>query len=131
VLKDMGIGVRRRRIYAWADQGYPLWVRACSYAREQGVEERLFQELMRAPNQSPASIYAAARRAGLDVTALQCAIEDPDVPEELVRNCKRMKSAGLKGLPTLDIGRRRLMGEQSEAELREAVQAALDQARAQ
>lgn len=131
VLDEMGVQIRRHRVYAWASKDYPLWVRACSYAKHQGVEERLFQELMNAPDQSPGSIYAAARRAGLDVIALQCAVEDPDVPEELVRDCKRMQSAGLKGLPTLDIGRRRLLGEQSEAELRDAIRAALEQARAQ
>jgi protein-disulfide isomerase len=42
-----------------------------------------------------------------------------------VRDRDLARSAGLRGLPTLDIGRRRLMGEQSEAELREAVEAAL------
>ena len=130
VLNDMGVEVRRHRVYAWASKGYPLWVRACGYAKDQGAEERLFQELLRAPDQSQQSIFAAARRAGLDAFALQRAVEDPDIPADLVRDCKRMKSAGLKGLPTLDIGRRRLMGDQSEAELRAAIQAALDQARA-
>ena len=131
VLAELGVQTHRRRVYAWASQDYPLWVRACAFARAEGAEDRLFQELLRAPDQTPASIYAAAQRAGLDVLALQCAVEDPDVPEELVRDCRRMKSAGLKGLPTIDIGRRRLMGEQSEDELREAVRAALAQAGAQ
>lgn len=127
VLKEMGIEVRRRRIYAWATNGYPLWVRACCYARKQGLEERFFEELMRAPSQNASQIYAAARRAGLDVVELQCSMKEPTIPEDLRRDCDRMRTAGLKGLPTLDIGRRRLMGEQSESELREAIRAAMRQ----
>ena len=128
VLDEMGVEVQHHRVYAWADKGYPLWVRACAFAATQGAEERMFEELMRAPDQGSAAVQAAARRAELDLDGLRQALRAPQVPASLVRNQRRMKTAGLRGLPTLDIGRRRLMGEQSEAELREALRVALAQA---
>lgn len=127
VLGELGVPIRYRRIYAWASADYPFWARACVFARSQGegLEDRLFRELMRAPNQSAGAVYAAARRAGVDVAALEEAMRDPTIPESLVKDGLRMRSAGLRGLPTLDVGRRRLMGEQSEAELRQALEVAI------
>ena len=89
------------------------------------LPDQLFDELMRARSQRPAEVYAAARRAGLDANAMQRAVNASAVPTRVVRDHDLMRKAQLKGLPTIDIGRRRLMGEQSEAELRDAIQAAL------
>jgi predicted DsbA family dithiol-disulfide isomerase len=90
-----------------------------------GLEERFFEELLESKSQDASEVYAAARRAGLDPQALQQAATSAAPPQRLVKDRQLFTQAGLKGLPTLDIGRRRLMGEQSEAELRSAVQAAL------
>jgi predicted DsbA family dithiol-disulfide isomerase/uncharacterized membrane protein len=125
VLSDLGANARRRRVYTWASADYPFWARACAYAQTVGLEERFFEELLESKSQDASEVYAAARRAGLDPQALQQAATSAAPPQRLVKDRQLFTQAGLKGLPTLDIGRRRLMGEQSEAELRSAVQAAL------
>jgi predicted DsbA family dithiol-disulfide isomerase len=121
----MGLATRRFRVYSWASDDVPLWARACALAEPLGYEPRLFEELMRARDPGPAEVYAAAQRAGLDVGWLQQALQSPSPPARLLRDRRIASSAGLRGLPTLDIGRRRLMGEQSAAELRDALLAAL------
>ncbi|MHC5011574.1 MAG: vitamin K epoxide reductase family protein [Planctomycetota bacterium] len=124
LLAESGTPVRRRRIYTWASNDYPLWARACAYAQTVGREEQMFEELLKARSQHASEIYAAAQRAGLDVQALQQAVRQRTPPARLVRDRRLTQAARLRMLPTLDIGRRRLMGEQSEAELRVALRAA-------
>ncbi len=116
---------RVRRVYAWGGSTYPTWVRACAVARTRGLEQRLFEELLKSRDDSVRELYAAATRAGLDAQALQQALRQSTVPEWLVRDTKIMRSAGLRGLPTIDVGHRRLVGEQSERELEAALDAAL------
>ncbi|MFV1960062.1 MAG: hypothetical protein ACC662_11695 [Planctomycetota bacterium] len=96
-----------------------------------GREKALFEELLQAPDRTPAQVYAAARRVGLDLGALKSAAAGDPPPPFLVRTRKIMLSANLEVLPTPDIGRRRLMGAQSEAELRAALAAAGALSRAQ
>ena len=79
---------------------------------------------MQARSDRPAEIWAAAERAGLDVSALAACVNRGDADERLGRVYARVKAATITGLPTLDLGRRRLEGEQTEEELREAVAAA-------
>ncbi len=117
--------VRKRRIYTWGRGPVPLWARACAHAQTVGLEERMFAELMKARSQRPGEIYAAARRAGLDMQALQAAIKGQP-SRRLLRDQRLVQAARLRVLPTLDIGRRRLQGEQSEAELRSAINAAAE-----
>jgi predicted DsbA family dithiol-disulfide isomerase len=88
-----------------------------------GAEDRFFDRPP--PRSTTAEILAAGRRAGLDAGALRTAIATGGVAPRLERDLRIAGSAGLEGLPTLDIGRRRLLGEQSEGELREAIVAAL------
>ena len=128
VLAQDGLTARRRRIYSWASTETPLWARAVAFAQTRGLEDRMFEELVKADEESPREIYAAAARAGLDTDALATALADPRVPARLEADRRASSAARLEGLPTLDIGRRRLMGEQSEDELREAVRAALQHA---
>jgi predicted DsbA family dithiol-disulfide isomerase len=66
-----------------------------------------------------------AKRAGLDVARWTVCIDEPDTRFPLERMHQAVADARIQGLPTLDIGRRRLNGEQSEEELREALDAAL------
>jgi 2-hydroxychromene-2-carboxylate isomerase len=117
------------RVYTWADGRYPLWARACAYAETLGLEDRMFEELVRARSDRPEEIYAAARRAGIDPSALRREAGDPTPPARLVRDRRRVVAARLEVLPTIDVGRRRLLGEQSLAELREALSAARAEAR--
>ncbi len=124
VIAEMGVPVRRRRVYTWATDDYPAWARACALAQSLGLEERMFEELLRSRGPDLREVQGAAQRAGLDPQALAAALRDPAPPPRLVKDRQLFLAAGLKGLPTLDIGRRRLMGEQSEAELRSALEAA-------
>ncbi len=117
--------IRIRRVYAWGERGYPVWARACAYAASVGREDQLFAELLQARSAKTVEVYQAAQRAGLDVRKMRVALLSPVAPRRLVQDRAIVRQAQLKGLPTLDIGKRRLMGEQGEDALREAVAAAL------
>jgi protein-disulfide isomerase len=116
--------IRFRRVYTWSSSEPPLWARVCVAARGQGLEERLFAEMLHARDESASEVWDAARRAGADLDALRVAMEAPETHDRLARHRQAVAAARLTGLPTLDVGRRRLMGEQSEAEIREALDAA-------
>jgi predicted DsbA family dithiol-disulfide isomerase len=124
LLKTYDAPVRVKWVYVWASQETPLWAWACAAAREAGIEEAVFEELLQASRDDPWSVRAAAERGGLSKEALDAALQRDDLREGLAANRKAVVDAEVKGLPTLDIGRRRLMGEQSEDELREALDAA-------
>ena len=126
VVGEMRVPLRRRRVYTWAGGGVPLWARACAIAGRVGSEEPLFRELLRARNDDAGEVYAAAKRAGLDVRWLQAELARGTVPARLVRDRRLVDQARIRALPTLDIGRRRLAGSQSEEELRAAIRAAIE-----
>ena len=112
--------VRRHRVYVWSSREVPLWAKACAVAAQQGLEDAMFDALLETDRQDDRSIRAAAARAGVDLSGLDA----PDVVDRLERDRRRFSQARLEGLPTFDVGRRRLMGEQSEGELLEALRAA-------
>lgn len=120
VLAATQVPVRHRRIYAWASDDYPLWARACAFARTRGLEDELFLALMETRSDSQRNVMAAARKVGLETDALARALAGPP-PSSLIRDRQLSRSARLKGLPTFDIGRRRLTGEQSERSLAQAL----------
>jgi uncharacterized membrane protein/predicted DsbA family dithiol-disulfide isomerase len=124
VLADPDVTVDIRRIYTWRSKRPPLWARVCVVARRQGCEERFFEELMRTRSEHPTQIHAAAKRAGMDLAALQRSLDEGVGVEHLARHRRIVKAAGLRMLPTIDIGRRRLQGEQTQRELRSAIDAA-------
>ncbi len=125
VLAGLGVAARVRRVYSWPSDEVPAWARACAHAQDVGREDRFFDELVLAEHDDLGEILAAGRRAGLDEGALRAALASDAPAPRLDRDRRIAGSAGLAGLPTLDIGRRRLLGEQSEGELREAIEAAL------
>lgn len=127
VLASSDGSMRMRRVYTWASKDYPLWARACAHAQTVGLEEEMFQELLKSRGQNKREVYAAARRAGLDIAELTAAVSQATPPERLVRDRRIVQRARIRMLPTIDIGRRRLQGEQSASELREAVQIATRQ----
>jgi predicted DsbA family dithiol-disulfide isomerase len=124
VLDETGAPVRKRRVYTWASNDYPLWARACAYAQTLGREEAMFRELMQSRGQSRREVFAAARRAGLPMDAFKTAVSKAAPPKRLVRDRALVQRARIRMLPTIDIGRRRLQGEQSASELREALRVA-------
>ncbi len=124
VLEETGVTVRRRRIYTWGGKRTPDWARACAYAAEVGREEQMFNELLKARRQNRGEIEAAARRAGVSIQGLRVFLRRGGTPARLARDQRLFQKAGIRKLPTIDIGRRRLMGSQSAEELRSAVLAA-------
>jgi len=124
VMAETGVEIRVRRVYTWADKTTPDWARACAYAASVGLEDRMFEELLAARRPSRDEIEAAAKRAGVDLHGLRTSLDSGEVPARLARDKRLAQQAGLRKLPTIDIGRRRLMGSQSKAELRDALLAA-------
>ncbi|MDJ0973299.1 MAG: vitamin K epoxide reductase family protein [Planctomycetota bacterium] len=128
VLAASRVPVKHRRIYAWASDDYPLWARACVFARTRGLEDALFEALMETRSDSRRNVMAAARKVGLDTDALSRALTGAPA-SALIRDRQLSRAARLKGLPTFDIGRRRLTGEQSERALKKALSLAAKDAR--
>ena len=124
VLAEDGVRVARRRVYTWKGREFPLWARACAYSETLGREDAMFHELTKARRESAGEIYAAAQGVGIDGPAFRDALVQTTPPPRLVRDRRIAQTARLTRLPTFDIGRRRLSGSQSEAELRAALRAA-------
>ncbi len=124
VLAELKVPVKRRRIYTWSSDDYPLWARACIYAKTVGKEDQMFRALMETKSPKRGEVFGAARRIGLDTNALQRFVSRSEPPAALVRDRRLARGARLKGLPTFDIGKRRLMGQQNEQALRGAIRAA-------
>lgn len=125
VADELGVPVRWRRVYVWRGRTAPLWARACIYAQSVGLEDRFFGELIQARSSHKSEVFAAARRAGLDMAGLQRAVASGTTPARLTHDRRIARATRITRLPTIDVGRRRLMGEQTEAELRVAMRAAL------
>jgi predicted DsbA family dithiol-disulfide isomerase len=77
--------------------------------------------LLQARGGASAEVFAAARRAGIEPDALRSALARRAGAPRLVRDRRIAQAARLTALPTLDIGRRRLVGEQSEREFLVAI----------
>jgi predicted DsbA family dithiol-disulfide isomerase len=127
VLASFPSPVRVRRVYVWTTRDVPLWAKGCACAREQSREPSYFGELVRLPRDTESEARAAASRAGLDVARWSACVLEPDTLVPLSRMHAAVDAAGIRLLPTIDVGRRRLNGEQSEDELREALEAALSE----
>ena len=119
-----GAKVRRHRVYAWGGTAEPLWAQACVCAAAFGKEDALFEELLRADDECPDAIWAAASRVGIDARALWSAVTRCDAAQRLEADRRRADASQVHRLPTIDVGARRLEGESSEADLRAAIQAA-------
>jgi hypothetical protein len=124
------VRVRRYRVYVWSSPTPPLWAQACACAAPTGQEDALFSELLEEPRDTPEAVWAAARRAGVDVRALMAAVQRGDAAARFEGERRRVAASSIRYLPTLDIGRRRLQGEQSEEDVRRAIQAAAEAANA-
>jgi predicted DsbA family dithiol-disulfide isomerase len=125
VLRATSAPVRRFRVYVWSSDAPPLWAQACACAAASGKEDALFAELLRASRDVPAEVWAAARRAGLDPNALSAAVRAGHASARRQAERQRVNASTIRKLPTIDIGRWRLEGEPSAAELRNAVDLAV------
>jgi predicted DsbA family dithiol-disulfide isomerase len=124
VLARFDAPVRRRRVHVWSSDRPPAWAAACACAEPHGLSGALFDALLEEDRDGPQAVRNAARRVGLDPRALEACADAPETQARLARDRQALLAARLQGLPTLDIGRRRLMGEQSEDELLDALRAA-------
>jgi uncharacterized membrane protein len=124
VVQRLASPPRIHRVYTWNTPEPPAWAVALDHARTVGLEDRLFEALLEARDESVAEVLRAAERAGLEAGPLSTALARQEPSERSSRHRRLVMAAGLRGLPTLDIGRRRLMGEQSEAEIEAAIRAA-------
>jgi uncharacterized membrane protein len=128
VLSTMRVTARRARVYVWSTGEPPLWAKACACAPSAAQEAALFEALLRG-EQDDRAVWDAVARAGLDAQAISACIARREPDARLAAERGRVLAARLAMLPTFDIGRRRLQGEQSEAELRDAIEAAVADAR--
>ena len=99
-----------------------MW--ACICAGAQGKEEAFLAELLQTARDDERSIRAAAQRASIDLEELDRCMGEPATRERLEQNRRARQAAGIQELPTIDIGRWRLMGEQSEAEILDTLNSA-------
>lgn len=66
----------------------------------------------------------AARSVGLDMTAFETCLEAPETLQRLAEDEELVQHSGFTGLPTTYIGQKKFVGVPSEAELRDAFEAA-------
>jgi protein-disulfide isomerase len=128
ILADRGIRTRRRHVYVWASSQPPLWAQALAatqVALGRDKEEAFFAALLHARSENADSIWGAAREVGIDPAVVMPKMGSPQAADLLSRHRSLMEQGRIRGIPTLDLGCRRLQGEQSDGELEEAVEAAL------
>jgi protein-disulfide isomerase len=125
VIRTTKAQVRIHRVYVWSSSTPPLWAHACVCAASLGKEDAFFEALLLAPRETPEAIWDAARRAGIDPHALHACVQRGQATARLHEIARQMDAGRLQRLPTIDVGRRRLQGTQSEPELRAAIDAAM------
>ena len=121
--------VKRYRVYVWSSKDIPFWAQACACAATWGKENELFNEIMRLDRDDPRAIARAASRIGLDVDALWASVQRGDARARLEGEWRRVTASQIRQMPTLDIGSRRLEGEQSVTEIAAAIIAAAAESR--
>ncbi|GAO39591.1 putative oxidoreductase [Sphingomonas changbaiensis NBRC 104936] len=98
--------------------------RASLAAAEQGRFEVFHDAMYAAGRPSPETIAAAARKAGLDQTKLQTAMNTPRAEQELGKNIELARTLGFTGTPSWVVGNQVLSGAVGYDALKKAVEAA-------
>lgn len=95
-------------------------------AARQGREafQAFHETLFEAGRPTPASIEAAARRAGVGADAIRAAAASPEVAQEIGRNLALARAIGATGTPTFIVGEKVLEGAVGYEVLKAAVEAA-------
>lgn len=97
--------------------------RAMVCAEEQGKEDALADRLVQV-TLSRETIRKAATAAGLSADRLQACLSSRRPDARIEADTRRLKDAGMRGLPTTYVGEQRLLGAVPEAKLRDAVERA-------
>jgi predicted DsbA family dithiol-disulfide isomerase/uncharacterized membrane protein len=94
--------------------------RAVICAEAQGLADALADRLVQI-DLSPAAIRRAAIEVGVDSARFDSCLSSKKPDERIEADTKRLKAAGMRGLPTTYVGEQRLLGAVSEAKLRDAM----------
>jgi predicted DsbA family dithiol-disulfide isomerase/uncharacterized membrane protein len=98
--------------------------RAMVCAEEQGKDEALADRLVEI-ELAPGAIREAALSAGVDPALLDACLRSKRPDARIEADTKRLKAAGMSGLPTTYVGEQRLLGGNiSEAKLRDSIERA-------
>jgi predicted DsbA family dithiol-disulfide isomerase len=98
--------------------------RAMVCAEEQGKDEALADRLVEI-ELAPGAIREAALSAGVDPAQLEACLRSKRPDARIEADTKRLKAAGMSGLPTTYVGEQRLLGGNiSEAKLRDSIERA-------
>ena len=99
-----------------------LEARALLAAQRQGGYPRLQQEFMHANGEAgPATIRAAAEKAGLDAARLLRDMDDPAIAARLQANIALARDLDIEGTPVIVVGDRMILGAVDLPDLRSAV----------
>jgi len=90
-------------------------------AAEQGKFAAFHDALYAAGRPDPATIEAAAGKAGLDMAAVQAVVKAPRAEQELTHNVEMARTLGFTGTPSWVVGNRILSGAVGYDALKEAV----------
>jgi protein-disulfide isomerase len=103
--------------------------RASVCAEAQGKGHAMHTELMRASDLSQEGLNAIAEQVGLDLTAMAECIADSATDARIRADDAEYDATGGSGLPTIFIGRRKIVGFIDGASLERALTDALDEVR--
>jgi len=93
-------------------------------AAEQGKYAEFHRAMFEAGQPDPASIAAAAKAAGLDLSKAQQAAKAPRIDQELASNIDLAGKIGFSGTPTWIVGDQVINGAVGREQLAEAIEAA-------
>jgi predicted DsbA family dithiol-disulfide isomerase/uncharacterized membrane protein len=97
--------------------------RAMVCAEEQGKDDALADRLVEI-ELGQDTIRAAAVEAGVDPSLLDACLRSKRPDTRIEEDTRRLRAAGMRGLPTTYVGEQRLLGGVSEAKLRDSVERA-------
>ncbi len=107
-------------MHVYAEQAAHAY--AC--ADDVGSGAELADALMRADSLTVQAIEAMAAKLGLDLDDFRACLKDPRTAERVRDEMEEARAAGVRGLPTFWIGKKRFTGLADEPQLRSAIDSA-------
>jgi|GEM_PF-2539541 len=131
-LASVPLPMRRTRVYVWHQKKPPLWARALACAEAEGKEDALFRELSASDDLAghDETVLEAVRRAGLDAPAFEACARGPGPWPRLEHDRELVLASDLKGLPTVWVGERAILGEVDEEDIAALVAGEVERLRA-